>query len=114
MTHDAEQERRQTQRRRDAALEARVAELEVRLAISEERVKALMADMNRRYDALLLTMNSRYGEIDASIKLVFERLDRLFAVKERIVGAFALASFLGIAGIVGGVITVIRAIQKTP
>lgn len=93
--HEDPRDRRQTR-----SVEERIADLEIRVSVAEE--------WRRRIES---TMNSRFDALDVGLKLVAERIDRLFAVKERLIGAFALLAFLGIGGIVGGILTIVRAFQ---
>ena len=100
---DDRSERQYFARRSGDDLESRVSQLEIRVVILETKVTALISTMNSRFDAL-----------DAGYKLVIEKLDRLDAIKERMVGAFVLLSLLGVTGIVTWVLALAKILKIGP
>ena len=104
MNHDPEHaERREYDRRRSDEVEDRVAALEIRVVICETKISAMISTMNSRFDAL-----------DAGSKLLLEKLDRLDAIKERMVGAFVLLSLIGITGVVTWILAVAKILKVGP
>ena len=100
---DDRSERQYFARRSGDDLESRVSALEIRVVILETKVTALISTMNSRFDAL-----------DAGYKLIVEKLERLNAVRERMIGAFVLVSLIGVTGVVAWVLAVARVLKVGP
>lgn len=88
-------------------LDRRVEMLERDMRLLDSRTAVIEALMK----GLVSTMESRHKAFERGQDLILERLGRLQAVKERMVGAFTLVSILGISGIVGGIIAIVKAVK---
>ncbi len=73
-----------------------------------------MAIVETKANALISTMNSRFDALDAGYKLIVEKLDRMDALKERLVGAFVLLSLIGVTGVVTWILAIAKILKVGP
>lgn len=100
--HDDSDDRRAIERRWQDRMEGRVGTVEERLGRTQEKL-----------DMLVLTVNSRHDALEGGQKELAGKVDALEAVKDRLLGAYALVMFLGVSGLVGMVIAIVK-LAKVP
>lgn len=83
--------------------------IESRLGVAEER----LGRTEVKLDMLVLTVNSRHEALEGGQKELAQKVDALEAVKDRLLGAYALVMFLGVSGLVGMVIAIVK-LAKAP
>ena len=93
-------DRRAYNRRKIDEVERRVSEVERQLG-----------ELKLRYEMFILAFNSRYDELKGGQKILHDNVEELRSLKDRMMGAFGLIVLLGVTGIIGGIIAIVKAIK---
>ncbi len=116
------EERRGLQRRADE-LQTQANRLEMRVAILEAKVDGLVTTIKSNYESMEKGYQLIMGRLDqlvpqstlmdfkASFSRAEQRLNTLETLKNQMVGAFTLIMVLGVSGIIGGILAIVKAVK---
>lgn len=119
-TIDHEERRRLESRM--ARLEQSIAGIDKRLALAEKDISQIVLTMQSRYEALnggqvaiLAKLEKFTSETTHEWKRELDGLDNrttaLEAIKDRLEGAYVFVRLIGVVGLIGGVISIIRLLK---
>lgn len=75
------------------------------------RVEFRIELLETRVQALISTMDSRHKALDRGQDLILDRLRTLEDIKSKAEGAVWLARLLGITGVIGGIVAIVRMVK---
>jgi len=86
---------------------SRLGDLERQYSHWETRVTILEVKM----DGLITTQKSNFDSLEKGQALVMSRLEYLISLKDRVIGGVWLVSLLGVTGIIGGVVAIVKVLK---